>query len=256
MKNIWAITKKELKSYFVSPLAYIVSAIFLIITGFMFFNMLSGFALASMQYARYPQVLDGFNLNNGVVTPLLLNTSLILLFITPALTMRIFSEEVKNGTMDLLFTSPITTFEIVMGKFFGCALLFLLMLGLSFSFIIVLLVYGKLDIAPLLSGYLGLLLLELTFISLGMWMSSLTRSQIIAFIGAFGVLLFLWIIAWPARFVNTNMASLLNYFSLQNHFFDLARGLLDTKDIVFYISCIFGGLFLSYQTLVSQQWRG
>ena len=119
MRNIWAIAKKEIKGYFVSPLAYIITSVFLAISGFLFFNMLSNFSLISVQYMRYQQHLENFTLNNWVVAPLLVNMGFILLFMIPALSMRIFTEEIKSGTIELLYTSPITNLDIIIGKFTG-----------------------------------------------------------------------------------------------------------------------------------------
>ncbi len=180
MKNIWVMAKKEIKTYFSSPIAYAVVAVFLVLVGFFFYSLISWFNSMSIQMAQNPYYYQQVNINQMVYTPLFHNISIILLLMLPLLTMRLFAEEKKMGTEELLFTSPVAVNEIILGKFVGCLFVLLIMLLLTGLLSIFTFVYGNPEVTPLLNGYLGLFLMGAAFISVGLFFSSLTENQIVA----------------------------------------------------------------------------
>jgi ABC-2 type transport system permease protein len=184
------------------------------------------------------------------------NTSVVVLFVLPMITMRTYAEEKRSGTIELLLTSPVTDFQIIMGKFFGAMALYGVMLAVTLLYIAILFVYGNPEWRPIAIGYLGLLLLGGSFIALGLLISSLTKNQIVAGISTFAVLLILWVINWAANSAGPTMASVLNYLSITDHFDDFSKGILDTKHLVYYLSFITFGLFLTAKSVDTERWRG
>lgn len=253
--RIYSIFKREIKNYFVSPIAYVVLSIFLIIAGFFFYNMLMYFNLRSMQMAQYPYMSRGMSLNEMVVRPLFQNMSVIILLVIPMLTMRLYAEEKKSGTIELLFTAPLTDVETVMGKFLAAFFMFFLMSVLTLLYPFILSRVSTIEWGPVWSGYIGFLLMGGAFISIGLVVSAFTSNQIVAAISGFGVLLFFWIIGWSSEFVSGVFSKVLSYLSLIEHFDDFAKGVCDTKDVVYYLSFIFLGLFITVQILESSKWR-
>lgn len=249
MKNIWAIFKKELKTYFVSPIAYVMFVVFLILAGYFFFNLTAAFNMQSMHYMRYEYGSLEVNVNDMVINPLFYNISIILLLMIPLFTMRMYAEEKKTGTLELLMTSPISSLQLIMGKFLGCLVLYMIMLGFTLIYPLILSIYGNPDWGPIISGYVGLLLMGATYISVGCLCSSFTENQIVAAVISFGVLLFLWVVGWASHFVGPGFAEVLSYISIIGHFDDFAKGIMDTKDLVFYLSFIGFNLFLTNQSL-------
>ena len=259
MRKFLAIFQKDLKSYFTSPIAYVVIAVFLVISGFIFFNLLSAFNYRLMQLLQFKMQMPGIqltiNLNDWILNPLFNNLGVTLLLIIPALTMKLFSEEKKTGTFELIMTSPVTILQIVMGKFFACLSLLLIMLLLTLQYPLILYIYGNPDLGPVYTSYIGLLLMGTTFISIGLFASALTENQIIAAIVSFGTLLTLWLISWLGDNVGGRWGDIISYFSLFEHVNDLIKGVFDTKDIIFYFSSTFFGLFLTFQVIESQRWK-
>jgi ABC-2 type transport system permease protein len=257
MSNILAIAGKELKSYFASPIAYIVIGVFALLYGFFFTVMLSFFVRESMQMGQFgmggPQAM---NLNQMLIRPLLQDVAIIVLFMMPAITMRTYAEEKRSGTIELLLTSPLTDFQIIMGKFLGALAFYGVMLAVSMIHIAILFFYGRPELKVVLSAYLGLLLLGASFISLGLLISSLTKNQIVAAIVTFGVFLFLWVINWIASFSGPTMDTLANYLSIIQQYDDFGKGVLDTSHIIYYLSFITFGLFLTAKAVDSARWRG
>ncbi len=253
--KILSIIKRELKAYFVSPIAYVVLAIFLIITGFFFWNMLMYFNLRSMQMAQNPYMAGGMSLNEMVMRPLFQNMSVIILLVIPMLTMRLYAEEKKSGTIELLFTAPLTDVETAGGKFLAAFFMFFLMSGLTLLYPFILSRVSTIEWGPVWSGYIGFLLMGATFISIGLLISAFTSNQIVAAVLSFGVLLFFWIIGWSSEFAGGIFSKVLSYLSIIEHFDDFAKGVCDTRDIVYYLSFIFLGLFATVQVLASSKWR-
>lgn len=241
MKNIIAILTKELYIYFVSPIAYIVFFVFTVITGFVFQGI-------------FFYVLDSQESSNVVMQYSFGQMSVILLIFTPALTMKLFAEERKSGTIELLLTSPVTDTEAVLGKFLASWGLLLIMLLLTFLFPILVAHFGQLDIGPLISGYLGLLLLGSCCFSLGVMISSMSKNQIVSALTSFGLLLILWIIGSLSDRAG-RIGDLLSYLSIIDHFEDFTRGVVSLKHAVYYLSFTFVCLFATVKSLESSKWR-
>jgi len=180
-----------------------------------------------------------------VIRPLFHNLSVVMLLLLPALTMRLFSEEKKLGTIELLFTTPVRRIEIVIGKYLACIFLFMIMISLTFFYFVIMAFYTNVDFGAVLSGYLGLLLLGGAFCSIGILTSSLTENQIIAAVLSFGILLIFWLLSW----VSSENLKFIEYLSILPHFEDMSKGVIDTKDIVYYLSFIFFFLFLTLRNI-------
>jgi ABC-2 type transport system permease protein len=259
MKKTYAIFQKEIKHFFYSPIAYIVIAAFALITGIFFYLYLSSFVEAafmdmvrSQQFRTAPQ---RFNINLQLIRPYFWNLALISLFVLPLVTMRLYSEEKKSGTVELLYTTPVSVTNIVLGKFFAGIVFYIIMLIPTILFTGLLFIYGSPELGPVLSGYLGLILLGSAFISGGLFISSLTENQIIAAIGGFGLSLLLWVIGWAANFSGPGLAGVLNYMSIINHFEDFAQGVIDSKNIFYYLLFSTMGVYLTLKSVESIKWR-
>jgi ABC-2 type transport system permease protein len=254
MRNIWIICRKELRSYFASPIAYILLTIFAVIFGFFFWNVLAFFVIEGMESQMRGQ-MSPMNINEQVVRPLLQNVSVIGLFFIPLITMRLFAEEKRTGTIELLVTSPVRDIEIVIGKWlaamalYGCLLLFT---AVNFAFLFR---YGNPDWKPLAVGYLGLLLLAGGLLAIGTFISTLTKNQIVAGAVTFGVCLLLWVLEWVSGYDSSTWAHVLSYISVVTHFDSFGRGVIDSKDTIFYATVIFLGLFFTVRSVESLRWR-
>jgi gliding motility-associated transport system permease protein len=257
MRNTLVIAGKELEGYFVQPVAYVVLTVFLLLGGWFFFALLRQFdeMVQLVQMMGQGQQLQQMNLNSRVIEPLLHDLSIVLVIVMPALTMRVFAEEKRSGTYELLLTAPVRTGEIVAGKFIASACFTLIMIGLAWIFPIILMVFGNPEVGVMFAGYLGLALLATTFVAVGLFTSSLTQNQIIAAISSFGLLILLFVISWPAEAGGGAVWSLLKYLSLPEHFSTLVRGVIDTSDIVFFLSMILVALFLTQRSVESARWR-
>jgi ABC-2 type transport system permease protein len=254
MSQVLLICRKELKSYFASPIAYLLMAFFALIFGFGLFTATRDFIRFQFQM----QLQGGgapMNINEQIITPLLSFGSTITLFLVPMITMRLFAEEKRSGTMELLLTSPVTDNQIILGKWLGAMLLYLCILAMSMINVALLFAWGKPDIKPVLVAYLGLLLQGGCLLAIGGFISTLTRNQIIAGGVTFFVCLLLWLLNWATSFDATGWASVLNYISIVTHFDNFSKGLIETKDIVFYVSMIFFGLFITSRAMESLRWR-
>jgi ABC-2 type transport system permease protein len=171
-------------------------------------------------------------------------------------TMRTYSEEKRSGTIELLLTSPLTDFEIVMGKFVGALGLYAALLAVTFYHVGVLFVYGEPELLPLLAGYVGLLLQGAVFIAIGLFFSSTTKNQMAAGAATFVTLLIFWIIGWFGDSAGPVMRDIVNYLSITQHFDDFGKGVIDTKHVVYYLSLITFGLFLTLKSMDTERWRG
>lgn len=250
------IFKREIKAYLSSPIAYVIVGIFALIMGFMFVNIVGFFQRASMQSAFNPALAGGLNVMDGVIRPLFRNAAVILLFLMPVIPMRLFAEEKKTGTMELLLTYPVRDGEVLMGKFLAALALFAGMLLVTLLQVAMLAPLVRLEWAPLLASALGLLLLGATFLALGILFSSLTENQIVAAVLAFGAALMFWIISWAADTTSGVLADVLNHLSLIGHYEAFARGTIETKDVIFYLNFTLFSLFLTLRSLESKRWRG
>jgi ABC-2 type transport system permease protein len=256
MKHLWSIALKEIRSYFYSPIAYVLIAVFLIINGYMFSSIVSFASRQSVQLLRFQGAAPQINLNEMVFRPTFHNMSVVLLLIVPILTMRLFSEEKKTKTTELLLTSPLTISEIVLGKYLGAFVIYLTMVGLTLYMPLLLSIYGQVNWGTVLSGYLGLILLGAVFLAIGLFASSVTENQVIAALISFGLLLLVWLLGWAAATVEgTGLGEILSYLSILDHFDGLIRGLVETRTIVFYLSLVALGLFLTHRVVESQRWK-
>ena len=256
MRNIVAIAHKELRSYFASPIAYVVVGFFALLFGYFFVSTLSVMVSLSMQAGMFGGGPQSININEFMLRPLLSNTAIILLFFLPFVTARAYAEEKKSGTIELLLTSPLSDLEIILGKFLGALALFVLMLAVTAVHMTVLFWYGEPELGPMLSAYLGLLLMGASFISVGLLVSSATRNQIVAGVTTFALLLLFWVMTWMADSVGPTGQAVLTYLSILEHFDDFSKGVIDTKHVTYYVSFIAFGLFLTTKAVDTERWRG
>lgn len=254
MKNIWVLYRKELKSYYSSWIAYLLMAFFAVIFGYFFYAATAIFVSRSMQSMMMGQGMP-MDMNEWIIRPLLMNVSVIGLFIIPMITMRLFAEEKRTGTIELLMTSPVRDYEMIVAKWLAALTLYASILAISAINLIYLFAYGKPDWKPILIGYLGLLLQGGCLLAVGTFISTLTRNQIIAVGGTFAICLLLWVLDWVTAYDTSSWAKVLSYISVVTHFETFAKGVLDTKDVIFYVSMIFFGLFLTARSMESLRWR-
>jgi ABC-2 type transport system permease protein len=196
------------------------------------------------------------NINQNVIRYVLQNASVIILFIMPMITMRTYSEEKRSGTIELLLTSPVTDVEIILGKFFGALGLYAALLAVTLPHMGILFFYGNPEWRPVAAGYLGLLLMGGAFVSLGLLISSTTNNQIVAGIVTFVVFLMLWIVGWFADTAGPTVGPLTSWLSITEHFDDFSKGIIDTKHVLYYLSLITFGLFLTAKSVDTERWRG
>jgi len=256
MRGWYAIFSKETANFFVSPIAYAVIACFLLISGFFFWANVSFMSIISLQAASNPMIAERINLNDVVIRPLVQNMSIILLFVIPLLTMRLFSEEKKTGTIELLLTYPITDTGVLMGKFLATLLLLIAMLFGTISFPVLLLGIGKPDFGIFLSGYLGLLLMGAAFVALGMFISSLTENQIVAGAISFGAALLCWVLSWTSSITSETVGSVLKQLSILEHLESFNKGVLSLPDLSFFVLFTVFFLFLTLRSIETYRWRG
>jgi ABC-2 type transport system permease protein len=252
--NTLTIARKELNSYFRSPIAYGVMAFFALITGYFFYIAVAYFVQMGIQSSMMGQS-QPMNVNESVIRPLFGNISVIGLFIIPMITMRLFAEEKRTGTIELLITSPVTDLEIILGKWLAALALYASILLVSLLSMVTLFMYGNPDWRPVLVGYLGLLLQGGCLLAIGTFISTCTRNQIVAGVAGFSVCLLLWVLDWLSSFQDSAAAKVVAYMSVLQHFDSFSKGVLDSKDILYYLSAIFIGLFLTARSLESLRWR-
>lgn len=239
------VCRRELLSYFTSYVAYLLLAIFLTLSGYFFYTDLSFFVL-----------LGGYALPTGLWQYVFLDMRLCALLVLPLLTMRLFAEERKLGTIELLWTYPIRDSEIVMGKFLACFIFFLAMLLPTVINPVLFYQYYQFDVGPVIAAYLGMLLLGTAFIACGMFISSLTENQIVSAMGTYGILVFFWFVTWNEEAASAQIVDVLLRLSLFDRFYNFSRGVVDTKDIAFFLLFIAFFIFLTLESLSSRKWRG
>jgi len=254
--TIWPIYKREVQQYFTSPVAYVILAIFLFITGLFFYAIFSGFAQASMQIAMNPGMGRDLNVMDSVLRPLFDNMRVILLLLMPLVTMRLFAEERRSGTIELLLTYPVRDGAVLVGKYLAAMTLYAAMIGGMLAYPAMLAYFARVEWAPLLTGYIGLVLMGAMFAAVGLFASSLTENQIVAAIVTFGILLSFWIIGWLAAFVSGPMGAVLTHLSILEHNDTFAKGVLDTKDVIYYLDFTALALFLTLRSLEARRWKG
>ncbi len=255
MRSAWIIAKRDLGSFFNSPIFYIVTTVFLILYSFIFFNILNFFSLQSFQAGQLQAIGIDLNLNEMVIEPSLQNMSVILLMIIPIITMRSFADEQKMKTFRLLLSSPVHLREIILGKFLACMIVVAVMVLISSYSIGFLFLLGEPEPGPIVTGYLGVLLMAGCFVSVGIFASSLTDNQIVAAVLTFGFSLFMWVIGWGAQATGSTTGQILEFLSIVDHLERFLKGMVDTSDLVYYLSFILFGLFLCHRVLDSNRWR-
>jgi len=236
MTNTIAIAERELKSFFVSPIAWIIAAAFMAMSGFLFSVILLNSNEASLRF-------------------LISNLSVILLFVAPFLTMRLLAEENRLGTVELLLTNPVRDVEVVLGKFLGVMGFVLVMLALTLYFPALLFIFGSPDPGPMATGDLGVILQAGAFTSIGLALSSTTENQIVAAFLAFAINLVLWLSDSMSQFVGKPLDAVMKYLSITTHFQDFSRGVIDSSHVIFFLSVVAAALFLTYLSLQSRRWR-
>jgi ABC-2 type transport system permease protein len=238
MHNTMAIAKRELVAYFTSPVAYVVTAAFLVIMGLLFGYVLS----APLQY----RVAD--------LSPVLGSVPVILLLVAPALTMRLLAEEQRSGTIELLLTAPVRDWEVVAGKYLASLTLFLTMVALTLYYPLILMTFGNPDMGVLAASYIGVILLGGSFLSLGLLASSLSQNQVVAAMISFGLILCLWLIGFLGAIFTGSGAAIIDYISIVAHYGDFMKGIVSSKDVIYYLSIIGGALFLATRSLETRRW--
>jgi len=259
MTNVLALWQKEMRTYFTSPIAYAVIVVFLLLSGYFFYGILASFVefamRAAFQAQYYRMSMPTLNVNELAIRPLFQNLSVIFIFLLPMITMRLFAEEKRSGTIELLYTSPITRTQIILGKYLAALALFTVMILLTMIHQAFFFIYGNPELGPVLTAYLGVFLLGASFLSLGLLISTLTENQIIAAVVGFGLFLLLWALGWLAHSAGPGLREVLSYLSIFEHFDDFAKGVIDTRDVIYYLSFTFFGLYLTYRSLESARWR-
>lgn len=254
MRNILTIAGKELRAYFASPIAYVVIGFFSLIFGYFFYTLLWYFDRQSMQMA--PGAGMAMNINQMLIGPVFMNVAVMALFMLPMITMRTYAEEKRAGTMELLLTAPLTDWQIILGKFAGAMGFYLAMLAVTVIHVGLLFLFGSPEWKPIVTVYLGMALMGGCFVALGLFISSLTKSQMVAGAATWGVFLLLWVINWIGQSLGPTGQAVVQHLSITDHLDDFARGIIDTKHLVYYVSFIAFGLFLTAKSVDSERWRG
>ena len=259
LRNVGAIVEKEWRHYFGSPIAYVAICMWTLLFGFFYNFAVEFFLRQSMMMSQQMEMGGGpkLSMNEYLIRPVIQNMAVVALFVLPMLTMRLYAEEKRSGTIELLATSPITDWQIVLGKFLGALALYALMIVVALVNVALLWRFASSppEWKPVATGALALLLVGASFIALGLFLSTLTRNQIIAGILGFGLALVFWIFSWFDQPTASATQKVIAYLGITNHMEDMAKGVLDLKDIVFYLSFISFGLFLAQQSVESQRWR-
>ncbi len=256
MRGWYAVFLKEVANFFVSPIAYAVIGCFVLVTGFFFWANVSFLSMLSLQAANTPGLAAKLNLTDVVVRPLAQNMGIVTLFLMPLLTMRLFSEEKRSGSIELLLTYPITDVAVTFGKFLATTLIVLVMLLSTLPALLLIFGLGPVDLGPLVTGYLGLLLMGAAFISLGLFISSLTENQIIAAALTFGASLLFWIMSWSASFAGRTSGEIIRQLCILEHLESFNKGILAVQDISFFVLFAAFFLFLTLRSLETHRWRG
>jgi ABC-2 type transport system permease protein len=257
MRNVLAIAGKELRAYFHSPIAYVVLAIYSALCGFFFYSFVATYVVQVFRMME----MGGMggptpNINEWIIRALFEGIlTVVLLLLIPLISMRLFAEEKRSGTIELLLTSPLTDGQIILGKFFGAIALYLVMMALTFIYLAMLFIYGNPSGMPLIANALGLFLFGAGLLAIGMWISSLTKNQIVAAAITWGVLLLLFVLNWVDAYSSSTVGQVFSYLSLTTHFDNFAKGVIDLKDVVYYLSVVVIGIFLTARSLEALKGR-
>lgn len=256
MKGFWSVFRKEVYILFASPIFYALALTFLIIAGYFFYNSVAYYNLLSFQASQNPMLAEQLNLEQMVLRPFFLDLGIVLLLVSPLITMRLYAEERKTGTIELLFTYPLTDSSTLLAKFWAVLTALAVLLAGTIPGMLVLEQISGLNWALVFSGYLGVFFLGGAFLSVGIFTSSLTQNQIIAGVISFGALLMLWIIGWAKTMVGPEAAAVIGYLSITQHLDNFAKGVLDSRDIIYYVLFVTFFLFLTLRQMASYRWKG
>lgn len=256
MKGFSPVYRKELYSLFASPVFYVVAFTFLVISGYFFYTAVAFYNFQSFQAAQNPMMARQMNVSDMIIRPFLMDMSIVLLLVSPLLTMRLYAEERKTGTIELLLTYPVSDTATILAKFLAATTSLLAILVGTLPGILLLGTFSQPSWPPILCGYLGIFLLGSAFLSLGVFTSSITQNQIIAAVLSFGALLMFWVIGWTKNLVGPAMGNFVDYLSVIKHFDSFAKGVLDSRDFVYYLLFILLCLFLTLRQMESYRWRG
>jgi ABC-2 type transport system permease protein len=264
MRPMLGIFRKELKIYFTTPVAYVVMALFALVASFFFWSFIQRFQMQMMQFEQYQRsdLMDRMNLNDQVLTPLYVGyVQIIFLFMLPLLTMRLIAEERRNKTMELLLSSPVRPWQVVLGKYLAAVVMVLCLSAICGVYAVLLEMFGEgageagpLDWATALMGLLGLTLVGATCVAVGLFTSSITDNQIVAAVIGMMTLLFLWVLRGVGASMEGVLGEVLSYLSILSHIESFARGVFNVADLVYFASFIFLALFLSHRMVEAQRW--
>ncbi len=261
MRHVPTVALRELRSLFVAPVAYIILSLFAVLAGFFFILDLAWFSetIFRMQQMQAFDRLAEVNLNDHLIMQFLGSMSVVLLFLIPGITMSLYAAEKTNGTQELLLTSPLTIWDIVVGKFLGAATFVTLLVAVVGLYPLILFLYGDPEVGKTLAGLLGMLLTGWTYVAIGAFASSLSRSQVVAFLTTFVLLLFLLLIPAMSDLGASRgagaLADAMRWLSTGPHFEQLAKGLVDTADLVYFAVMIGAFLLLTKASVESVRWR-
>jgi ABC-2 type transport system permease protein len=257
LRNVWALVRKEWHHYFTSPIAYVLLTMWSFLEGIFFSAIFSQYLRTSFETASQAGFGMKMSLNDMVFEPVFQNMSVVALFMTPMLTMRLFAEEKRQGTIELLATSPLTDLQIVLGKFFAAAGLYGAMILVGFANLLLVWVHAPSppEWRPIACGLAAVFLVGCALISLGLFVSTLTKNQIVAAVVSFSLTLGIWVLGWFDSPTAGPVLKFVSYFGITNHLEGLLKGVIELKDIVFYLSFITFGLVLAHQSVESQRWR-
>jgi ABC-2 type transport system permease protein len=257
VQKFYALLKKELNVFFSMPIAYAIIAVYAGISGWIFSAITNYYAMISLRSNnQYSRGMIDLSIVEGIFRQYFNNVVVVIILIIPLITMRLFAEEKREGTSELLFTYPISDTAVVMAKFASAFSVYLLMIAGGLSSFIILRFGTDFELLPVLTGFFGLFLMGAAFIMLGIFVSSMTESQIVAAAVSFGTLLLFLLIPWAAESAGHFWGTILNALAAVRHFDSFAKGVLDTADITYFISFFFIFLFLTLQILESKRWRG
>ncbi len=251
MRNILAVAGKELRAYFHSPIAYLVMTVYAALCGFFFYSFTATYVIQTFRMQSMGGMgAPAMNVNDYIIRPLFEGVlTVVLLLLVPLITMRLYAEERRSGTIELLLTSPLTDLQVILGKFLGALVLYAVLLALTFLYLSLLFFYGNPNVKPLLAQGLGFFLFGGSLLSLGMWISTFTKNQIIAGSVAMAAFLLLYVLDWVTAYSSNTASQVLSYMALTTHFGDFAKGVIDLRDLVYYLSVILLGIFLTARSV-------
>lgn len=250
-----AVVKRELKAYLNSPIVYVYVAMFTLICGYFFYRNFLYFTVVSLQseYASGSNVI--LNITEAVIRPVHSNYVFVLLIVVPLITMRVFAEEKKTGTLELLIAFPLRYIDVVVAKLISAFVVVGVALLLTALFPLVVAYYGRVEVEPVITSYIGLLFVALSFVAVGTFFSSLTENQIIAAVTTFGMLLLFWALEWTAALLPGTLGRVMSEMSVYNHFRDFNRGILNSNNAIFYLNVTIFFVALTLTNLQRQSWK-